>query len=307
MNRRSALTLAAAATGTALAATQTAVAAAAPAGTITQARRLSYIERTDGTTLFYKDWGAGRPILFVHGAGINSDSWGYQMVPLVAHGFRCIAYDRRGHGRSSDIGHDYNFDTLADDLAAVMDVLDLHNVTLVAHSMGCAEVARYFSRHGAGRVSRIVMLAPTLPFLMKTEDNPTGVDKSAFEALRASWLRDYPKWVTDNAPPFFTPQTSPAMVKWGIDMAVQTSLQTAIQSNVLVVETDFRKELAKITVPTLILHGSKDVSCPLPLTGEPTAKLIRGCEFKVIDGAPHGLFLTHIEEINGELLRFARA
>jgi non-heme chloroperoxidase len=188
MKRTSALRLAAAATGTALAATQTAVAAADPESMFTQARRTSYIERMDGTTLFYQDWGAGRPLLFVHGADIDSGAWSYQMVPLAAHGFRCIAYDRRGHGRSSDLGRDDNFDTLADDLASVMELLDLRNVTIVAHTMGCAEVARYFTRHGAGRASRVVMIAPTMP------------------------------------------------------------------------EADFRAELPQITVPTLVLHPSKDVS-----------------------------------------------
>jgi non-heme chloroperoxidase len=307
MDRRSVLTLTAAAAGSAFAAAQSGAASAAPTGTITQARRASFIERTDGTTLFYKDWGAGRPVLFVHGAGINSDSWGYQMVPLAAQGLRCVAFDRRGHGRSSDAGRNYNYDVLADDLAAVMEVLDLPNVMLVGHSMGCAEIARYFTRHGAGRVSRLVMLAPTLPFLLKTPDNPNGVDKALFDALRASWLHDYPKWLTENAPPFFMPDTSPAMMKWGVDMALQTSLQAAVQSNILVTETDFRKELSRITVPTLILHGSADVSCPLGLTGEPTAKLIRGAELKVYEGAPHGLFLTHIDKVNADLLRFMQS
>ncbi len=302
MNRRTAFTLAAAlgATGGAASAAPALALSAAKS----QPRRASFIERTDGTALFYKDWGAGKPIVFIHGAGVCSEMWSYQMFPLANAGFRCIAFDRRGHGRSSDPGRGYDYDTLADDLAAVIDVLGLSNVTLIGHSMGCGEAVRYLTRHGSSQVARIALLGPTLPFLMKTQDNPNGIDKAIFQQLRAGWARDYPKWLADNTPPFFTPDTSPHMMKWGLDLAMHTSLQAAIECNVAVSETDFRKELPRIAVPTLIVHGTADVSCPIALTGRPTAELIPGCELKVYDGAPHGLFITHMERLNADLLRF---
>lgn len=275
-----------------------------PATPAPQLPRASFIERRDGTALFYKDWGSGRPIVFVSSAGLCSDMWAYQMVHLAARGYRCVAFDRRGHGRSSDPGRGYDFDTLADDLAAVIQVLELRNVTLVGHSMGCAEIARYLTRHGSARVTRAALLAPTLPFLMKTPDHPEGVDRAFFQAVRAAWARDYPKWVSDNTRPFFVPETSAEMQRWGIDMMLRTSLQAAVACNVAVTETDFREELAHINVPTVIIHGTKDVSAPLPLTGERTAKLIPGARLVVYEGAPHGLFITHMDQVNEELGRF---
>jgi pimeloyl-ACP methyl ester carboxylesterase len=271
-----------------------------------QPPRASFIERIDGTALFFRDWGAGNPVVFVHSAGLSSDAWTYQMVAFASHGTRCVAFDRRGHGRSSDPGRGYDYDTLADDLAAVMDVLDLRNATLVGHSMGCAEIIRYLTRHASKRVTHIALLAPTLPFLMKTPDNPNGVDKSVFQRTRAALTRDYPKWLADNSPPFFSPETSPQMITWGLDMALRTSLHAALECNVAVTETDFRSELTRITVPTLIIQGTKDVSCPINITGEATARLIPGSELKVYEGAPHGLFLTHMERVNTDLLRLVQ-
>jgi non-heme chloroperoxidase len=270
-----------------------------------QSHRASFIERTDGTALFYRDWGQGRPVVFVASAGLPSSMWAYQMMPLVQAGYRCVAFDRRGHGRSSDPGRGYDFNTLADDLAAVMDVLDLRNVMLVGHSMGCSEVVRYLTRHGSGRVSRVALLAPMTPFLLKTPDNPVGVDKSFFEEMRATWLRNYPQWLEDNARPFVVADTPASSVQWCIEQMLQTSLQAAIECNVAVTETDFRSELPKIDRPTLVVHGTADVSAPIELTGRRTAALIRGSTLKVYEGAPHGLFLTHMEKLNAELLRFA--
>jgi len=269
--------------------------------------RASFIERTDGTALFYRDWGAGKPVVFVAGAGTSSAMWSYQMVPFTQAGFRCVAFDRRGHGRSSDPGRGYEFDTLADDLAAVIGTLDLRDVTLVGHSMGCGEIVRYLTRHGSAHIARIALLAPTTPFLRKTPDNPNGVDDAVFQALRASWVRDYPKWLGENARPFVMPETSDHLIQWCMEQMLQTSLQAAVECNVAVTETDFRAEMARIDIPALVVHGTADVSTPLPLCGEPSARLIRGSALKVLEGAPHGLFLTHLDVVNAELLRFARA
>jgi non-heme chloroperoxidase len=307
-NAGSALAGARKATSNGAAGTNTAAAANTLVGSspIAELPRASFIHRKDGTALFYKDWGAGTPVVFLHGAGLNSNMWMYQMVPLTAHGMRCVAYDRRGHGRSSDPGRGYDFDTLADDLAAVLEALNLRNVTLVGHSMASGEIVRYLTRHGSSRVSRVAMLGPTTPFLMKTADNPEGYDRAAFEALRALWLKDFPKWLKDNSPPFFMPETSPQMHEWGTAMMYQTSFQAQIQCNIAVTETDFRAELPNIKVPVLVIHGTRDVSAPIALTGQRTAKLIPGAALKVYEGAPHGLFVTHMEQVNQDLLAFIR-
>jgi len=265
-----------------------------------------YIERPDGTSLFFKDWGKGDPVVFVHSAGNNSEVWAHSMIQIVKQGFRCVAFDRRGHGRSSVPGGGYDYDTLADDLAGVIDAFDLHRATLVGHSMGCGEVVRYLTRHGSRRVARIALVAPTLPFLLKTPDNPSGIPKDYFERMRAEWARDYPKWLAANAAPFFTPETSKETIQWGISLAYQTSLHAAIESNVAVTETDFREELKRIEVPALIVHGTADKSCPLEMTGKPTASLIPGCALKIYEGAPHGVLLTHVEQLNKDLMQFLR-
>ena len=262
------------------------------------------IRTRDGAALYHRAWGAGAPIVFVHSWSMNSDMWRGQMLDLAARGARCIAYDRRGHGSSSDPGRGYDYDTLADDLAAVIEAYDLTGVTLVGHSMGCAEIVRYLTRHGASRVKGIVLLAPTTPFLLKTEDNPYGVDLAMFEAVRATWRADFPKWMEDNAPPFFRPETSAATVRWLLAMTDRVSLQAAIECNHAVVETDFRAELPRIDVPTLIIQGDADASGPVEITGAPTAALVPGAELKVYEGAPHGLFVTDAARVNDDLAAF---
>jgi pimeloyl-ACP methyl ester carboxylesterase len=268
--------------------------------------RTPFIVTSDGASLFYKDWGDGKPVVFVHSWALNSDMWQYQMIHLADRGLRCVAYDSRGHGRSSDPGRGYDYDTLAGDLAAVIERLNLREVTLVGHSMGCGVIVRYLSRHGAGRVARVALVSPTLPFLLKTEDNPDGVDKIVFERLRATWSKDFPKWLADNARPFFTPETSPEMVQWGVRMCMQASLKALIDCNRMDTETDFRAELPKITAPTLIIHGDKDVSTPLEATGRKTARLIPGSRLEVYEGAPHGLMFTHMDRFNRDLHDFIK-
>jgi len=268
--------------------------------------RAPFIDRPDGTRLWLTDWGNGEPLLFVHAAGLNSASWTYQLTPMMRAGCRCVAYDRRGHGRSSVPGAGYDYDSLAADLAAVIETLGLHSVTLVGHSMGCGEIVRYLTRHGSDRVRRIVLLAPTLPFFLKTADNPRGLDKSFFEELRAGWLHDYPAWAWQQTPAFFSPGTTQAMQQWGFTLGTQTHLHAILETNITVTETDFRAELPRVSVPTLIVHGSADKSCPLEITGEPTARLIPGARLEVIEGAPHGLILTHAERVNAQLLGFLR-
>jgi non-heme chloroperoxidase len=267
---------------------------------------MPFIETGDRTNLCYKDWGTGKPVVFIHGSPLNSSMWEYQITYLVSRGVRCVAYDRRGHGRSSHTWHGYDYDTLADDLAAVVDQLDLREVTLVGYSMGAGEVVRYLSRHGADRITRAVLLAATVPFILKTVDNPDGVEKSALDQVRAAQSKDFPKWLGDNLRPFFLPDTSPEMMHWVSTLCLQTSLKAVMDCNRAATETDFRREMSSITVPTLIIHGDADASAPIELTGRKSTRLIPGSQLRVYEGAPHGLFITHMDRLNKDLLAFVK-
>jgi non-heme chloroperoxidase len=207
-------------------------------------------------------------------------------------------------GRSSDPGRGYDYDTLADDLATVIEQLELSEITLIGYSMGAGEIVRYLSRHGPSRVARVVLLAPSTPFLLKTVDNPDGVDKTVFDQMRGMWRKDFPKWLFDNARPFFVPATSNEMIQWVGGMLLQSSLKALIDLNVQVTETDFRGELRHVTLPTFIIYGDRDLSAPLSLTGQKTAQLIEGSRLTVYEGAPHGLMFTHMERLNADLLTF---
>ena len=240
----------------------------------------------------------------MHSWAVTNDIWQYQHEHFVAKGFRVIAFDRRGHGRSDQPGSGYDSDTLADDLAAVLETHDLRDAVLIGHSMGCGEIVRCLSRHGASRVSKIALVAPTTPFILKTPDNPEGIDGKAFENLRAVWRHDFPKWMADNSRPFFAPDTPQAMIDWGNSLMYQTPLKVAIDCNKAMVESDFRRDCRAVRVPTLIVHGTADVSAPLALTGTRTAELILHCEFRIYDGAPHGIMLTHAERLNADLSAF---
>lgn len=302
MQRRDVLISAVAAA--ALAAT---VRAAAAAANTAQRRSPPPAVRTrDGVGLFVRDWGEGRPVLFVHSWAMQSAMWAYQVADLSDQGLRCVAYDRRGHGRSDIPAGGYDMDTLADDLAQVVEQLDLKDVVLVGHSMGCGEILRYVARHGTSRVAGIAFLAPATPFVLQTADNPHGAPRASFEAMWAAWAKDFPRWVEDNKGPFFTPQTSPQLIDWTVRMMLETPAPIAIATSRATVNTDLRGDLAKIDRPTLVLHGDKDASAPLEITGRPTAAGIRGATLKVYPGAPHGLFLTHMDQVNADLLAFAR-
>ncbi len=270
-----------------------------------------FVETRDGTSLFIKDWGVGKPVLFITSWALNADMWDYQMTELAGQGLRCVSFDRRGHGRSSQPGHGYDYDTLADDLAAVIERLDLRDLTLIGYSMGGGEIVRYLTRHGSSRVARTVFLGATTPFLLKTADNPEGLEPSAIEGLRAALKEDRPRWFAENAPPFFgqgLPQcsVSPEARQWILDTCQQTPLKALLDANWAVTHTDFRAELRAIKIPTLVIHGDQDKSAPLELTGRKTAGLISGSQLKVYEGAPHALFLTHCERLNGDLLTFIR-
>jgi non-heme chloroperoxidase len=267
-----------------------------------------YIQTSDRTTLFYKDWGTGDDaVVFVHGWPLHSDMWQYQMLHVASAGVRTIAYDQRGCGRSTDPGAGYDFDSLADDLGVVIDQLGLRKVVLVGHSIGAGQIVRYMSRHGSDKVSGIVLLGASLPYIQRSPDNPDGIDPARFEHLRLLIRTDVPKWLGDAAKRFFVPETSAETVQWGVRMCTENSIWALTQTNHTDVETDFRAELPKVKVRTLVVHGDADRTCPLETTGRRVAQLIPGAELRVYEGAPHGLFVTHMERFNNDLLAFARS
>jgi non-heme chloroperoxidase len=264
---------------------------------------MPFISATDGTQLFWREWGQGTPLLFLNGLGCATEMWDYQFAALAEQGFRCIGFDRRGHGRSDQPAHGYDFDTFAQDIATLIEQLDLTKLTLIGHSMAGGEMVRYLSVHGRGRVARIILLAPATPMLLKTDDNPEGAPLAAIEALRAQWKQDYPKWIADNIAPFFIPETSPAMMRWGATL-LQSPIPIALACNRAMAEADFRAEMRRIEVPAMLIHGDRDRSMPVELTGQPSAKLIPNCRFIVYEGAPHGLFVTHADRFHADIRQF---
>jgi len=298
MNRRTAMKTAAA----------LAAATIPPArGNIPEEKPMIRVKTADDVALFSKDWGEGKPLVFVHSWAVTNDIWQYQHAHFHDKGYRVLAYDRRGHGRSEEPGHGYDIDMLADDLAAVLTAHQIRDAVLIGHSMGCSEIVRYLARHGASRVSKVVLAAPTTPCLLKRADNPAGLDAAMFEAMRNAWRRDFPKWLADNARPFFVPETPQAMVDWGISMMAQIPLPVAIACNKAIVENDFRSDCRDVSVPTWIVQGTADASAPLPLTGQRTAALIPHAQLTVYENAPHGLMLTHMDRLNADLETFIKS
>ena len=294
MQRRDLLLTAATAT---VAATTKASAAAA-------AKPSAKIRARDGVELFHREWGSGRPVLFVHAWALSSAMWTYQIADLGQRGLRCIAFDRRGHGRSDVPNGGYDLDTLADDLAGVIEQLDLHDVALVGMSMGSNEILHYIGRHGTERISRIALLGPTTPFVLQTADNAYGAPQAYFEQTWAAWASDFPKWIEDNKLPFFTPETSVQMMEWVAGMMREMPIPVALATGRATVTTDLRPVLAKVDRPVLILHGDNDHSAPLEITGRRTAQGIKDAVLKVYPGGPHGLFVTHMKQVNADLAAF---
>ena len=264
------------------------------------------IETRDGTLLRVKDIGRGRPVLFLHGFTLCAEIWEWQMTELAAAGLRCLAYDRRGHGRSDHPGDGYDFDTLADDLAAVMTALDLQETTLVGHSMAIGEIVRTLSRHGAGRVARIVLAAPLPP--CPALAFPAGADgRTVFDHAIEGMRADRPAYYAANGEALFGAGCSPELVRWGLDLALQTALWAAIGCQRANAAADFRADLQAVTVPALILQGDGDRLAPADLCGRAVAAAIPGSRIEIYPGAPHGLFLTEKERFSRDLLGFIRS
>ena len=263
----------------------------------------------DGTRLVFDDLGKGEPVVLLHGWSLDRTCWEYQVPALLTAGRRCVAYDRRGHGRSDVPADGYDADTLADDLAGLMTALDLRGATLVSHSMGAGEIVRYLARHGADRVARVVLLAPITPMLLATDEHPVGLPPEMVEGALAEFARDRAQWFTERRDEYFAlgsggDRVSEAYAEhtMRICLATPPHVQLACQRTILT--TDFRADVAACPVPTLVLHGDADASAALELTGRPTADLLAEGELRIYPRAPHGLYATHAAEVNADLLAF---
>ena len=273
---------------------------------------MSTITTNDGTEIYYKDWGKGPPVTFSHGWPLNSDAWDGQMLFLAQNGFRAIAHDRRGHGRSSQASSGNDMNGYADDLAAVIEALDLNDVTVVGHSTGGGEVARYIGRHGTARVAKAVLIAAVPPGLLKTAANPEGLPIEVFDGLRASLFKDRSQFYKDLAVQFYGANRSGAKVSQGLlDQlwlwSMQSGLRNSDASIKALAETDFTEDLKKFDVPTLILHGEDDQIVPVRVSAMRSARLIKGAKDIYYPGAPHGITATHQDQVNAELLTFLKS
>ncbi|MFA5204485.1 MAG: alpha/beta hydrolase [Lentisphaeria bacterium] len=273
---------------------------------------MNTITTHDGTQLYYKDWGTGQPVVFSHGWPLNADSWEAQMTFLAANGCRCIAHDRRGHGRSGQPWTGNDMDTYADDLAELLTTLDLKNAVLVGFSAGGGELARYIGRHGTKRVVKAVLVSAVPPLMLKTAANPGGLPMSVFDGLRRSSLADRSQFYRDLASgPFFGANRPGAKVSQGMIDAFWLQGMQAGHKNTLdcikaFSETDFTADLKAFDVPTLILHGDDDQIVPIGAAALRSSKLVRDVTLKIYAGAPHGLAYTHQAQLNADLLAFLK-
>jgi non-heme chloroperoxidase len=273
---------------------------------------MSTITTPDGTEIYYKDWGTGPVVTFSHGWPLSADAWDGQLLFLAQHGYRVIAHDRRGHGRSSQpaIGNDMN--GYADDLAAVIEALDLRDATLVGHSTGGGEVARYIGRHGTERVAKAALISAVPPIMVQSDANPEGLPIDVFDGLRAGLVKDRSQFYKDLATPFYGANKPGADVSEGVLQqfwlwSMQSGLMNAYQSIKAFSETDFTEDLKKIDVPTLVLHGEDDQIVPVKDSAHKSAKLIANATEIYYPGAPHGLTDTHAEQFNADLLAFLQS
>jgi non-heme chloroperoxidase len=272
---------------------------------------MSIITTKDGTQIYYKDWGVGQPVVFSHGWPLSADSWEAQMVYIASNGYRCIAHDRRGHGRSSQPWNGNDMNTYADDLSELIEALDLNGITLVGHSTGGGEVARYIGRHGTRRVAKVVLMGAVTPLMLKTDANPGGFPIEKFDGIRAAVAADRSQFFKDLTMPFYAANRPDAKVSQGVRDAfwlqgMQGGLKNELDCIKAFSETDFTDDLGKFNVPTLIIHGDDDQIVPIDTTARVSVKLIKNATLKVYPGGPHGLADTHKDQLNADLLGFLK-
>jgi len=272
---------------------------------------MPYITVKDGTQIYYKDWGSGQPVVFSHGWPLSADAWDAQMLFLASRGFRCIAHDRRGHGRSGQPWDGNGMDTYADDLAELVKALDLHDAIHVGHSTGGGEVARYLGRHGTKRVAKAVLIGAVPPLMLQTAANPGGLPMSAFDAIRAGVMADRSQFFQDLTIPFYGINRPGAKVSQGVRdsfwlQGMMAGHKSAFDCIKAFSETDFTEDLKRIDVPTLILHGNDDQIVPIGASALMSSKLVKGATLKVYPGLPHGMCTVNADQINEDLLAFAR-
>ncbi|GFE82787.1 non-heme chloroperoxidase [Steroidobacter agaridevorans] len=273
---------------------------------------MNLITSKDGTQIYYKDWGRGPVVTFSHGWPLNADAWDGQMQFLVQQGFRVIAHDRRGHGRSEQASSNNDMNGYADDLAAVIETLDLKNITMVGHSTGGGEVVRYLGRHGTKRVAKVVLIGAVPPIMVKSAANPEGLPLDVFDGLRSAVFKDRSQFYKDLALPFYGANRPDAKVSQGtLDQfwlwSMQVGLKNAYECIKAFSETNFTEDLKKIDVPTLLMHGEDDQIVPVHDAAKKAEKLLKNVKAIYYPGAPHGLTATHQDQVNADLLAFLRA
>ena len=273
---------------------------------------MTTITTKDGTTIYYKDWGSGQPVVFSHGWPLSADAWEGQMIFLAERGYRCIAHDRRGHGRSSQPWDGNDMNTYADDLAQLVEKLDLKDAIHVGHSTGGGEVARYIGRHGTKRVAKAVLIGAVPPLMLKTPANPGGLPMEVFDGIRAGVLNDRSQFFKELSVPFYGANRPGSKVSQGLrdSFWLQGMLcghKAAYDCIKAFSETDFTEDLKKFDVPTLILHGDDDQIVPIGASALLSSKLVKGAKLKVIPGAPHGMCSTLKDKVNAELLAFVQS
>lgn len=273
---------------------------------------MSFITVKDGTTIYYKDWGAGQPIVFSHGWPLTADAWDEQMLFFGQHGYRVIAHDRRGNGRSSQPWDGNDMDTYVDDLAALMEALKLKSAVLVGHSTGGGEVARYLGRHGTKRVAKAVLIGAVPPLMLQTKKNPGGLPISVFDGIRAGVAGDRSQFYKELSLPFYGYNRPNAKVSDGVRnnfwlQGMQGSVKSQYDTVKAFSETDFTGDLKKIDVPTLVMHGDDDQIVPIDASGRMSAKLVKNAKLKVYPGFPHGMCQIHADQINADLLAFIKS